>query len=376
MGTSDAGDKIPGLDEAFRVGGAGPDEGQVKMFKDGKEQCVDSPGTQVQRYADKAMFEAKPMTSIEPKVHLLWMTPDPLGAVAAATKMYKGEPVFSLGAITDAERKECWEINHNTSLNAPLETIYFHWMIEGVDRAFTHQLVRIRTGVFFQESMRFAVKENLVNEVPVPVSFKDGRVATNQSAKNDLNDHWQRALTEVDRSYKALIAAGVPAEDARGLLPTATLTRIQFGVNLRNLIDHAGNRLCTQAQFHWKSVFTQMRECIRTFPIRDCMGEGTFCYTHERENCEGYPEVGRWQFEAIADSDFVPKCYQQGKCTFDSSIDRGCTIRPRVDAFARNGVPSSEWEKPYRPFYHADQPLIEPIKRAEWEIDPQAGWVR
>src|SRR4051812_41525702 len=55
MGTSDAGDKIPGLDRAV-------------------------PSGDVVRFADKAMFTAAPMAEIHPKVHLLWMTPDPLGA--------------------------------------------------------------------------------------------------------------------------------------------------------------------------------------------------------------------------------------------------------------------------------------------------------
>jgi thymidylate synthase (FAD) len=331
MGISDVGDQLEGLDLA--------------------EQIMNEPrGTSLQRYSDKAMFEAKPMVSVEPKVYLLWMTPDPLGAIAAATKMYRGEPVYSLGDVTDQERRECWEINGKTALNAPLETVKLHFMIEGVDRAFTHQLVRQRTAVYFQESMRFAVKENLKNEVPAPPSFYDARVASNPSAKNDLQDLWTTALSAVDRAYKALIAAGVPAEDARGLLPTATLTRIQYCTDLRNLLEHAGNRLCTQAQFHWRSVFTQMRECIRNYPALD----------------------RGWQFETIADGAFVPKCYQQGRCTFNSQIDRGCTIRGRVDEFATQGVPSTEWEKEDNLELHG----IYPIDRSEWALDPQAGWVR
>ena len=57
---------------------------------------------EVARFADQAMFVAEPIdVSSGPKVHLLWMTPDPLGAIAAACKMYLGEVVRDLDEVTD-----------------------------------------------------------------------------------------------------------------------------------------------------------------------------------------------------------------------------------------------------------------------------------
>jgi thymidylate synthase ThyX len=55
------------------------------------------------------------------------------------------------------------------ALKAPLEAIDFHFMVEGVTRAHTHQEVRQRTAVFAQESMRFAVKDKIVAR-PGPIT--------------------------------------------------------------------------------------------------------------------------------------------------------------------------------------------------------------
>src|SRR5688500_15410533 len=79
-----------------------------------------TPNTSVQRWADRAMFKAEPIDADEgPKVYLLWMTPDPLGAIAAACKMYKGEVVRDLSTVTDAERLEYFREVQKTKLQAP-----------------------------------------------------------------------------------------------------------------------------------------------------------------------------------------------------------------------------------------------------------------
>jgi flavin-dependent thymidylate synthase len=279
-----------------------------------------------------------------PKVHLVWMTPDPLGAIASAAQMYEGTPYKSLDDISDDDRMRLWEDVQHTHLTAPLEFVKLHFFFEGVNRAFTHQLVRQRTAVYAQESMRFAVKENLKDEVPYPPSLRDP--AKSPSWRNDAQDSWDRAVEAVDREYKFLIAHGVPAEDARGLIPTDILTRVNYCTDLRNLADHAGNRLCTQAQFHWRQVFLGIRDAIRG-------------YQHNR--LVTWDKA--WQFDYIADSMlFSPVCYKLNRCPFKADFDRGCTIRPRVDAFEKNGIPSSKW-----------YPQIDPV---EWLEDPKAGWVK
>lgn len=305
----------------------------------------------IERYADKSMYPAAPMQSLTPKVHLLSMTADPLGAVAAACRMYEGKPTYDLSLVTDEERRHYWAQMQKTHLNAPLEFIDMHFFIEGVTRAFTHQMVRQRTAVYAQESLRFAVKEDISNEVAKPPSLSDpGR---NQSGNNDLNDVWDGAVGAIDRAYRELIANGVPAEDARGLLPHAITTRLNYKTNLRNLIDHAGNRLCTQAQFEWRSFFLSLMDSVRNYV----------------PSYGDFSDAGHaWQFELIADTVFVPACYQMGHCPFNADFDRGCTIRSRVEEFASRGVPSSLWD--------GEQARNEGtnILREEWLSDPKAAW--
>jgi len=282
---------------------------------------------EIQKWGDDAMYPSQPMNTgvkIEPRVHLLSATPDPLGAIAAGMRMFRGDPVYSLDEITDEDRRWAWEESIKGHLKAPWEFVDFQFMLEGVTRAFTHQLVRQRTAVYAQESLRFAVKEGLADEIPVPPS-----VVGNENAEA----FWHQAVQAIERSYTALVNSGIPAEDARGLLPHATTTRVIYKTNFRGLMEHAGNRLCTQAQFEWRAVFMGIMKAIRSYDPPHWTGSGSF-------------ETSGWQFEIISGArpeTFAPVCYKLGRCPFMSELDRGCTIRERVQAFAKEGVAPYLW---------------------------------
>lgn len=271
-------------------------------------------------YVDKAMFEAEEIDEdalAAPKVHLLSATPDPLGAVAAMMMMYEGRVIRDLAEITDDERRHYFAQCFKTALDTPLEAVDFHFLVEGVTRAHTHQEVRQRTAVFAQESMRFAVKEKIAAR-PGPL------ISSDPAARK----RWEQAVERIHEDYLALIAAGVPAEEARGLLPHDTLTRLHHKVNLRSLKQELGKRLCTQAQFDWRLWAASLRLAL--------------------------VESDSWQLRHIAESPiFQPICFQTGKCMFQASMDRGCTIRERVERGA-----------------------FDEIRTEEWAADPTAGWTR
>lgn len=312
--------------------------------------------SEIERYVDQAMFKAKPVRTKTPTVHLINMTMDPLGAIAAACRMYEGIPTYSLEEITDEERRKYWDNMHRTHLLAPLEFVDMHFFLEGVNRSFTHQLVRQRTAVYAQESMRFAVKDNMAEEATVPPSIVE--------AGTNMQQDWHTALEQIETWYNYFVGNGIPAEDARDILPHATTTRIHYKSNLRNLIQHAGNRLCTQAQFAWRMVFAGITHEISAYnPFSDVnITDGHLRY--------------EWQYKTIARSNlFRPICYQEGKCPVKADYDRGCTIRGRVDAFAARGVPSAQWGEGFMP--HEDDPDdsdIAPIRTGEWLLDPRAAW--
>ncbi len=310
--------------------------------------------TEIMKYADASMFDAAPMQGVnekgaQPKVHLLWMTPDPLGAIAAACRMYEGIPTYSLSDITDKERRKYADDVQRTHLKAPLEFVKFHFFVEGVNRAFTHQEVRQRTAVFAQESMRFAVKGNMAAEATVPPSIRE------LPNHHPTRQAWDAKMKGIEEFYNWLVAQGVPAEDARDILPHATSTRLNYCTDLRNLSDHAGNRLCTQAQFVWRDVFTQFVEQIELFAMNDSVNV-----------CD------EWQFKHLTEMGlFKPVCYQLGHCPFNASFDRGCTIRKRVDFNAKYGVDTSLWGETQT---DGAMYVTEPINDAEWQMDRKAAW--
>lgn len=354
------------------------------------------PGTTVQKWADQAMFAAEPIDAeAGPRVYLLSMTPDPLAAIAAACKMYKGEVARSYRDVTHKERQEFVQQVLKTKLQAPFEFVKFHFMIEGVTRAFTHQMVRQRTAVYAQESLRFAVKEDmpvglppsLAGTEPVKVGHTTRDPGQAQRAK------WDRAVRSVKRAYTDLVNAGMPAEDARGLLPHNTLTRLHYSTDLRALLDHAGNRLCTQAQFEWRLVFARIAQAIREYnpwsgPLAGAQNVGD---EHAVEFLRYYEEsADRWQYELLADL-FRPVCYATGKCEFMADFDRACNIRDRVQANHAIGRDSSKWSEEadlgvrtwqqsvdlpipwFRSEKDGNHEIIPAIRHEEWLLRPDAA---
>lgn len=269
-------------------------------------------------------------TTVRPKVYLLNMTPDPLRTLAAAAELYQGRVVRYRGDVSRETAERWFADMSRTKLAAPLEFINFHFLLEGVSRAFTHQLVRQRTAVYVQESMRFAVKEEAAFEVVMPPFI--AALKEDDPKRKIWHDH----VGDMGERYVSLVNSGVPAEDARGILPTNIATRVHYATNLRNLADHAGNRLCTQAQFEWRLVWAEIIKAIRT---------------------QGREYATQWELDAICYL-FRPVCFQTGRCGFDSSADRTCKIRPRVKAHEAAGEPPAEWQD---------------IADWEWLADPTAA---
>jgi flavin-dependent thymidylate synthase len=340
---------------------------------------------EVQKWADVAMFKAEEIDATKgPQVKLLSCNNDPLGTIAAAAKMYAGESVESLTRITDDERRHYLSDVRKNALAAPLEFVNFHFIISGVTRGFTHQMVRQRTATYTQESTRFAVKES------VPVGLPPSLVGTlpwaqyvaknnegwrgveddvwhmQQASKQQLwRKAWDECVDGIGATYNNLVNSGMPAEDARGLLPTNLLTRINYNTSLRGLLEHSGLRLCTQAQFEWRLVWDQIKKAIIEY------GK-TQWYNLEGTDMIGQPSSA-WQFEALSKI-FKPICFQKGSCQFLSDVDRSCTIRDRVQTFAQHGIPSNKWDTSTG-ICLPDKTMIPAIKEYEWMIDPASARV-
>ena len=119
---------------------------------------------------------------------------------------------------------------------SPIEHIVFSFAVTGVSRTLSHQLVRHRVGVAFdQQSQRY-------------VSFRKGATAmlpgTIASADPDLRARYEDQVEGALELYAELQASGIPGEDARFVFPNATRTNLVMTANLRALIHMSGLRLC------------------------------------------------------------------------------------------------------------------------------------
>lgn len=298
----------------------------------------------IQKWADEAMFSAEPSSAQKgPEVYLLQGTPDPLGSIAAFSAMYTGKVVRDKRDVTDEERRYHLEEMKKTKLKAPLEAVNLHWMVEGVTRSFTHQMVRQRTAVYAQESLRFAVKEDVADAVALPPSLAEVEPFDGIGHMTDEQGwlyEWDDLVLKMEETYLHLVNSGMPAEDARGLLPHNITTRLNYATNLRNFQDHAGNRLCTQAQFEWRAVWMRFLQAMRAYCTGPLCGAYPFSEGEHDDSCDN------WQWNEIANL-FRPVCYLTGQCEFKAKFDRKCSIRSRVDANADVNRDSSAWGRDY-----------------------------
>lgn len=134
-----------------------------------------------------------------------------------------------------------------------LEHASFTFAIEGISRACSHQLVRFRHATFSQQSQRYC-------------SFEDGApYIIPPSILNipELVDSYEEMMLEVQDFYSFLLKAGIPAEDARFVLPNATETKLVMTMNAREL-HHAFNlRCCVHAQWEIRALFDAILAVVK-----------------------------------------------------------------------------------------------------------------
>jgi len=341
--------------------------------KHSRNLCGPEQTKEVQKWADVAMWSAPAHSDPQKPIVTLSCAPeDPLGVMAMVNGMYTGKVYRTPADVSDAERREAWEAATVSLLSqAPLEWFQVSILFENVTRAFTHQLVRTRLAGYAQESMRFAVKEDAGDAVKLPPSL-EGTVPDaefraqceadgvdpdiNRSQAQNWRSLWDHTIETIAENYNYLIEDGMPAEHARGLLPTNVLTRVHQHIDLGSLKRMAGNRLCTQAQFEWRAVFIELARAFREYLPKD--------------------HPNRWQYELIAAS-FRPVCYSANKCTMKAKSDRYCAIRERVDANEEAGRKSDDWETPLIAPFDSDGVGIKvlPIFPVEWLLNEKAARV-
>ena len=141
---------------------------------------------------------------------------------------------------------------------SPLEQVVFWFGISGVSRALSHQFVRHRIGISFeQQSQRYVRYKQEKLDYVTPRSWDAAGV----------RDEYDRLMREITRVYRLALEKGIPAEDARFVLPNATPTNFQVMVNFAELLHIADLRLCWRAQWEIRHMVALMRrELVRAIP--------------------------------------------------------------------------------------------------------------
>jgi len=172
-----------------------------------------------------------------------------------------------------------------------IEHIVFTFAISGVTRTLSHQLVRHRAGLAFdQQSQRYVNYKAPSYMVPGTIS----------DAPEKLHDRFVEEMEGSLAFYADMLDAGIPGEDARFVMPNATRTNLVMTTNMRALIHMAGLRLCTMAQWEIRRLFQLIRHEV--FTVSPFLG-----------------------------SFLAPKCVPLGYCDEDRNRDGHCPIRPHKD---------------------------------------------
>lgn len=131
---------------------------------------------------------------------------------------------------------------------AVMDHVVYMFEIEDCSRVTTHQLVRHRAVSYDQESQRFsaATREGVIT----PPS-----ILSNENAYRAYDE----ALKAVYSSYEKMIAAGVPKEDARYILPSAIMTKLVMTLNARSLMHMVWQRTALQAQWEIRELATTLQ---------------------------------------------------------------------------------------------------------------------
>lgn len=219
------------------------------------------------------------------KVELLSYTPDAMNLLLR-TKNTRLK--FESDPASWSEEQKCEQLSYmRDTIKSSYEFVDYTFSIEGVSRAFTHELVRTRTGSYAQESQRTidASGNGYLNPFDTTEPVHHQREADRGHAFDDAS-----ALAFA--TYRALLADGAAAQDARGILPTATLTNIIAKFNLRTLHETAKVRLCTRTAGEYQRVFREMR--ARVIEVHPWVEEHAFIEVHcASEGTCAFPRYGR-----------------------------------------------------------------------------------
>ncbi len=183
-------------------------------------------------------------------------------------------------AMSSEEKAAELEYMANT-IPSSWEFVDYTFLVEGVSRAYTHQQVRTRQASYAQQTMRVLEMGNF------DYVYSD-RIKADPYAKKLVDT----CLQTIQATYNRLIEEGVPAEDARGILPTNIATNIVCKFNLRTFVDLAKSRTGGRTQGEYQQVVNAMvDEVLKVHPWAE-----KFLFSHGRDHFNEIEEYAKRKF--------------------------------------------------------------------------------
>jgi len=186
-------------------------------------------------------------------IDLVAHTPNPERVVASAARLCYSSmcPRDNLGSMTDLQISDFVAKLAEVGHESPLEHVTFTFVVDGVSRALSHQLVRHRIASYSQRSQRYVSEKEFDFVVPESI------LADPVSSKIYAN-----TMVQIQKAYRKLSSL-VPREDARYVLPNACHTSLIVTMNVRSLLNFFRVRCCRRAQWEIRKLAEEMLENVR-----------------------------------------------------------------------------------------------------------------
>lgn len=191
------------------------------------------------------------MSNNKPEVKLISKPNNLLKTIYTACRTcYSADTPINIYDTADDEEKMLKLISRVISSGhySTIEHIQISFAISNVSRACTHQLVRHRHMSFSQKSQRYVKEKGQFDYIIPPTIEKNP----------ELKEKFEQFMSDISNKYQEFVEAGIPAEDARFVLPNATASSMVTSLNLREMIHLANLRLCSRAQYEIRTLVKMM----------------------------------------------------------------------------------------------------------------------
>ncbi|MBQ9832430.1 MAG: FAD-dependent thymidylate synthase [Clostridia bacterium] len=228
------------------------------------------------------------MTKVSLNVKLLSHTIDPELTIALGGKLcYSKSEIDTLREDTKGNEDKFVGKLMSFGHLSPLEHASFTFGVQGVSRALLAQITRHRIASFSVQSQRYVTNDELTYIVPPSIA----------ALGDEAVREFEAQMTTLHGFYSKWLEKGIPAEDARFVLPNAAETRMIFTMNVRELLHFFELRCCMRAQWEIRRLAWCMLAMVRreapaifntkgTSCVSSVCSEGKMTCGRAREVCE------------------------------------------------------------------------------------------